>query len=209
VADIDLNRVSARPSHALESRLIEDTMGPDWSPDGTRIAYRRGVATQQDGKATLVIRRADGDVEKERLLPGALLAWQGQVRWSPRGDRLAVLYRGKNASELALLDLRNDELMTVASDVMTPRWEESGDALYFGYRGKVQRFDLKTRQTTVFLRGATASSSPMLRLVREGSSSRRAGAITARLPDTCRPSTCGGECRGVRRTNVSDCQVGR
>jgi hypothetical protein len=129
---------------------IEDTMGPDWSPDGTRIAYLRGVATRQDRKATLVIRRADGDVERERLLPGALLPWQGQVRLSPRGDRLAILYSGNGASELALLDLRSDELMNVASNVMTPRWEESGNALYFGKGGRVHRFDLKTRQTTAF-----------------------------------------------------------
>jgi dipeptidyl aminopeptidase/acylaminoacyl peptidase len=150
VADIDLNRLSVGPSRALEPLSIEDTMGPDSSPDGTRIAYLRGVATRPDSKATLVIRRTGGDVEKERLLPGPLLPWQGQVRWSPRGDKLAVLYSGKDASELALLDFRSDELISVASDVMTPRWEQSGDALYFGRRGKVLRFDVKTRQTTVF-----------------------------------------------------------
>ena len=150
VADVDLNRVSVGPSRALEPLSIEDTMGPDSSPDGTRIAYLRGVATRQEGKATLVIRRSDGDVERERLLPGPLLPWQGQVRWSPHGDRLAILYSGNGASELALLDLRSDELLNVASNVMTPRWEESGNGLYFGKGGKVHRFDVKTRQTTVF-----------------------------------------------------------
>ena len=30
-------------------------MGPDWSPDGSRIAYLRGIATSQDANGTLVI----------------------------------------------------------------------------------------------------------------------------------------------------------
>ena len=153
VADVNFDRLSTGPPRALEPRTIEDTMGPDWSPDGSRIAYLRGIASRENANGTLVIRRADADVEKERILPGQLLPWQGQVRWSPQGDQLAVLYSGKGASELGLLDLRRDELTSIASNVMNPRWDESGSALFFGRGGRVHRFDLKTRQTTVFYGG--------------------------------------------------------
>ena len=153
VADVNLDELSIGPPRALEPRTIEDTMGPDWSPDGSRIAYLRGIATRENANGTLVIRRSDSDVEKERVLPGQLLPWQGQVRWSPRGDHLAILYSGKAASELGLLDLRQDQLTSIASDVMNPRWDESGSALFFGRGGRVHRFDLKTRQTTVFYGG--------------------------------------------------------
>jgi WD40 repeat protein len=156
VADVDLGRLSVGSPRALEPRTIEDTMGPDWSPDGSRIAYLRGIATSQDANGTLVIRRSDSDVERERVLPGHLLGWQGQVRWSPRGDHLAVLYADKGASQLGLLDVRRDELTSVASDVMNPRWDESGRALFFGKAGRVYRFDLETRQTSVFYGGPPA-----------------------------------------------------
>ena len=156
VAEVNLDRLSIGSPRALEPRTIEDTMGPDWSPDGSRIAYLRGIATSEDANGTLVIRRSDSDVERERVLPGHLLGWQGQVRWSPRGDHLAVLYADKGASELGLLDLRRDELTSVASGVMNPRWDESGRALFFGRAGRVHRFDLETRQTTVFYGGPPA-----------------------------------------------------
>ena len=153
VADVNFDLLSIGPPRALEPRTIEDTMGPDWSPDGSRIAYLRGIATGENANGSLVIRRADADVEKERILPGRLLPWQGQVRWSPQGDHLAVLYAGQTASELALLDLRRDELTSIASGVMNPRWDASGSALFFGSGGRVHRFDLKTRQTTAFYEG--------------------------------------------------------
>ena len=116
---------------------------------GTRLEPGRGCADSlstwnrvaRERKWRLVIRRADADV-KGANPAGQLLPWQGQVRWSPQGNALAVLYSGKGASELGALDLRRDELTSIASNVMNPPCGESGSAL-FGRGGQVHRFDLK------------------------------------------------------------------
>ena len=152
VTDIDLDRNSVGSPRALEPRSIEDTMGPDWSPDGTRIAYLRGIAMRENSTATLVVRRADGVVEIEYVLPGRLLPYQGQVRWSPGGDHIAVLYAGDKASVIDVFDLRGRQLTTAASGGMNPRWDQSG-ALFYAKDGQVYRFDPKTGEATVFYKG--------------------------------------------------------
>ena len=76
----------------LDSRSIEETGSPDWSPDGGRVAYISGsIGRVPNQKAHVVIRRADGRLERE--LPGEVsMGRNARLRWSPDGGHLAVRY---------------------------------------------------------------------------------------------------------------------
>jgi dipeptidyl aminopeptidase/acylaminoacyl peptidase len=66
-----------------------------WSPDGGRLL----VATPR----RLVVRGRGGRVLARRALPAGLVA--DDVAWSPRGDRVAVVRRGAERSDVVLADL--------------------------------------------------------------------------------------------------------
>jgi len=65
-----------------------------WSPDGARLL----VATAR----RLVVHGRGGPVLARRALPAGLVA--DDVAWSPRGDRVAVVRRGAQRSDVVLAD---------------------------------------------------------------------------------------------------------
>ena len=56
---------------------------PDWSPDGTRIAF----TSHRTGSYDLWVMRADGSAQTPWVATGA---WDDYARWAPDGQRLSL-----------------------------------------------------------------------------------------------------------------------
>jgi Tol biopolymer transport system component len=148
VAGIDLYRTAIEPSRLLDPADAENTTGADWSPDGGRIAYLRGMLGRPGGApGTLVIRAADGGVVDEIALSAWLPESASEVQWSPDGRHLAVAYGGEpSAMAIDVIDLATRERRPVVSGVpfMRPRWNASGDSLYYQQGSRIMNHDLAT-----------------------------------------------------------------
>jgi dipeptidyl aminopeptidase/acylaminoacyl peptidase len=89
----DDGRIAEQP-RPVSSTFAGNNQAPDWSPDGTMLAYAatRGAVASGNGSRAIVIRdRATGH---ERLLYPEML-FLNAPRWSPDGTRLLV--KGRSA----------------------------------------------------------------------------------------------------------------
>ena len=73
-----------------------DNFFPDWSPDGSKIAY----ASNQDGEARIWVMNADGSASKP-FLKTTVKRSLGQLRWAPFKD---ILYHTPNNSNYNILN---------------------------------------------------------------------------------------------------------
>jgi len=113
--------------HGLGLDGSEDSLyvsGPEWSPDGKRIAF-------VDSGGTIKLISPDG----ERMpMPAAPIA-SVSVSWSPDSSRLAYdRYDGKNGEQAVVLDLasgRESVLPGPEGGVESPVWSPEGDQLAF------------------------------------------------------------------------------
>jgi Tol biopolymer transport system component len=83
-----------------------NAVGPDWSPDGTMIAFHGNAFANRDSKRGIFTANADGS---ERTLVFRTEPGQGirQVAWSPDGTRIAFIleeYPADGGSEADFLD---------------------------------------------------------------------------------------------------------
>jgi serine/threonine protein kinase/Tol biopolymer transport system component len=149
VTSIDLARSTVGPAKLVDPGDAEDTIGADWSPDGIRVAYLRGLLGHPGGPhGTLVIREIGGPIVSEIPLPGWLPESATQVRWSPDGRRLAVAYGGEVPKAMAIdvIDLETSKHQRVVSGVPfeSPRWDPSGEWLYYQEAATIVRYNLAT-----------------------------------------------------------------
>jgi Tol biopolymer transport system component len=149
VAPIDLSRSFAGPPQLVDPADAENTIGADWSPDGSRVAYLRGLLGHPGGPpGTLVIRTAGGGVVTEIPLPGWMPESATQVRWSPDGRRLAVAYGGATPRAMAIdvvdLDTRRGQPVVSGEPFAYPRWEPSGEWLYYQQDAAIVRHHLSS-----------------------------------------------------------------
>ena len=161
-----LASISAEPPLAgsptpLEPRAVDDSLGADWSPDGKRMAYLRG-RTGTPTTFFVVVRHADGRLEREFPIEGVIPEFVGQVRWSPSGGKLAVTYHGgpdplnKTSQPFQVLDVIDvasgkRRRVAQATIVNNPRWDRTERALFFVHvdrearqPGAIRRLDLQT-----------------------------------------------------------------
>jgi Tol biopolymer transport system component len=112
---------------------------PDWSPDGSRLAFSNDEA---DGTRDLWLAAGDGSDPKRLLDCVAPCRDADGAAWSPDGGRIAFvridLVDGRNpGSTLNLLDVASGEVTTVASTdgadyLAGPRWSPDGTRLVVG-----------------------------------------------------------------------------
>lgn len=151
--ETDLTRATVGTPRLVDPSDAADTIGADWSPDASRIAYLRGTMHigPQGPLATLVVRRIGGGIVDEVELPGSLPATGSQVRWSPDGRRIAVAYGGATVRDLAIdvIDLDSHARDPVVSGVpfCCPRWDGSGDWLYYRQGDSIMRRHLPSGAT--------------------------------------------------------------
>src|SRR6185436_3626768 len=115
-------------------RVIPNAVVGDWSPDGKRVAFVRQLA---GGAWVLGTAGADGSNERVLAAPrdGRSLA---APRWSPAGDRIAVVASGALTSvgdELRLIDAESGETVVLPTQagglISAPAWLRRGKSLLY------------------------------------------------------------------------------
>ncbi len=120
-------------------------MDPDWSPDGSTIAFAaRGeiwTIAPEGGRATALTRGR---------------SYHAEPAWSPDGQHIALTYdSGERDYEIGLIDAAGShiERLTDHPDYdLQPAWHPNGDSLYFASRREgsldIYRLELSSRALT-------------------------------------------------------------
>jgi Tol biopolymer transport system component len=136
VADL-YPHVLALTEAGTEIGLLEDlhpcpcNFGPQWSPDGKKIAWSR--------EGTVYVMNVDGSGKRRVSPAGEERSWTGSPRWSPDGSRLAYEFRRETfgaprAEYLVKADGSWGRRLTSGGE---PRWSPSGQKLSFVRDGDI------------------------------------------------------------------------
>jgi Tol biopolymer transport system component len=134
-------------------RVIPDAMEGDWSPDGARVCFvRQGAA----GAWVVGVASADGSDERIVAAPRDRRSLAAP-RWSPRGDRIAVVASGALASvgdELRLIDVEGKGVDDTGGRVLpvppggsisAPAWLRDGRSLLYAQSEQVTLYTPASR----------------------------------------------------------------
>ena len=146
--DFRSGKVLAEPKRATE-RFVGSNMGPDWSPDGRRLAYvsHRGLAWMNSG--VLCIRSLD--TGEERDLSPKLSFFIGP-RWSPDGRSILLLgFDRQRRPGIFLVDVESGATTSVVQSGVsvfpaTAQWARDGKAITY------RREDASTHGLSIVMR---------------------------------------------------------
>ena len=123
----------ALDAEPLTSRSLTDTtsttLAPAWSPDGTRIAFRRFSGA--DGGEICVV-DATGGITRALVTTGRIVDF---LAWSPDGKRIAFSMVENDNQDLAAVDVATgkvERLTRESSRDYAPSWCRSTGELVFG-----------------------------------------------------------------------------
>jgi dipeptidyl aminopeptidase/acylaminoacyl peptidase len=146
---VDPDAGSARA--LFENGGAAEDADPAWSPDGTQLAF---VRTEPDGSSHLMIANADGSDARSVLgRPEAL----GSPSWSPDGTTLVftvVGEGGESGGSIALLDVEEGSVETVAAGGSAPVWSASGRLYAYGQAPAIADFSGRWRVAELLPDGA-------------------------------------------------------
>jgi Tol biopolymer transport system component len=134
VADTNIWRVRLNPNGTAAeplqiTRSVSLDTSPQFSPDGTRIAWRSG----RSGFDEIWI--ADADGRNPRALTSFKGSTTGSPRWSPDGARIAFEYRSRSNPDIYVVpaagDIAPKPLTREAGANAVPSWSHDGRTLYF------------------------------------------------------------------------------
>ena len=114
-----------RPQVLLRSR--EPIMSPNWSPDGSEVAY---VSFETDRPRIYIQDIASGQRRQITNYPGI----NSSPVFSPDGDRLAMVLSRDGSPDIYVQDLRSNELMRVTDHPAIdtePSWTPDGRSIVF------------------------------------------------------------------------------
>lgn len=131
--DIRLIRPDGTDDHRLLRARLGNSLHPDWSPDGTQIAF------SVDGTQLWVV---DADGSNPHRLPidcSAPCVVLDSPAWSPDGRSIAFVHEeapvmGRPTNEIQAIDLDTGTVRTIfdavgAQGASDPRWSPDGDSL--------------------------------------------------------------------------------
>ena len=131
-------------NHQQVTNLPGRNMGPDYSPDGGKIAFY----THYDAENTwsIFVMDADGgNVTRVTNIPGA---WDWCPQWSPDGTKFlfARMYPSDFHSDIWMVNADGSDLHQVGSVIgFGPRWSNDGEKiLYCGLAGDYEIFTMDT-----------------------------------------------------------------
>lgn len=136
---------------------------PEWSPDGTRIAYTAFYTDKNTSSADrdLFVVPSAGGASVE--LPNTKIG-VSSIQWSPTGDRIAYIAGTETNSvpKIYVASLSGGPYALVNSEIIYPtnlRWDRSGNALYYTAPSEgnvpIFRLDLSTNKVTQLTSNST------------------------------------------------------
>jgi len=137
--------------------------GPEWSPDGTKIAYTAFYTDKNTSVADrdLFVVPSAGGASVE--LPNTKIG-VSSIQWSPKGDRLAYIAGDETTSipKIYVVSPSGGPYALMNSEIIYPtnlRWDPDGNALYYTapFEGNVPifRLDLSTNKTSQLTSNST------------------------------------------------------
>ena len=126
---LDLSTPASGPDPTPVASSTFDEQTPDYSPDGTRLAF----ASTRSGVEEIWVSNADGSKPSQMTFTGGPQC--SNPRWSLDGRTLLFNSRREGTADLYLLDPASGELTRITqdpSDEVEPRWSRDGHWIYFG-----------------------------------------------------------------------------
>jgi Tol biopolymer transport system component len=127
VVRVDLEKATrGEPKPLLASTKYDS--GPQYSPDGTKIAFE----SSRNGSFQVWSSNVDGT--GARQLTNMKGTWTGTPRWSPDGTRIAFDSREKGDADIYLINADGGPpraFSTEKSNEVVPSWSRDGKWIYF------------------------------------------------------------------------------
>jgi Tol biopolymer transport system component len=144
-AAIRLIRPDGSGDHALSSKATGEQLHPDWSHDGTRVAFS---ADGSDGTRDIWVATVDGESVERIMDCAAPCGWADDPAWAP--DDRSIMYQqgtavgsegiGVGSIEAIDLDTRKTRTLFTGAETeyaFTPRWAPDGRSIVL----ELDRFD--------------------------------------------------------------------
>ena len=135
-----------------------DETEPDWSPDGSTIAYVRRTPGSSIRELWLV--QPDGSQRRQLTkLDGVAQA----PAWSPDGERIAYSADlGESRFDIYSIgtDGKDARLLTSGEDAFEPAWSPDGKTISFFEAGAIVSLDIETGEETSLTDAENNDSSP-------------------------------------------------
>ncbi len=128
---VPLSGETSRPGTRLTFAGDEWEFDPEYSPDGSRIAY---VSTKSGADEVWTTDRNGGSPSQLTSFGGPRL---GMPRWSPDGRKLVFTARPQGQADLYSIDSSGGSpirLTTTPGDEASPSWSRDGRSIYFASR---------------------------------------------------------------------------
>jgi eukaryotic-like serine/threonine-protein kinase len=118
------------PESGKETRLIDEAFNPDWSPDGTRIAFDASWSGPRriwlaDGRGRNAQQLTSDDSEASVHL---------RPRWSPDGTKIVFQNLEGTKSDIRVVDVQTRATKWITNDYVTdlqPVWSYDGASIFF------------------------------------------------------------------------------
>ena len=107
----------------LSNHPVHD-MDPDWSPDGTKIAF---ISNRNGGEYQIYVMDADGK-NQTRLTDGP--REKRDPDWSPDGGKIAFTVRDL-INHIEVMDADGDNRVVLERDALVPSWSPDGGKIAF------------------------------------------------------------------------------
>jgi Tol biopolymer transport system component/DNA-binding winged helix-turn-helix (wHTH) protein len=157
---LDLTDPAKGPEEPPLGGSTFDEETPDYSPDGTRLAF----ASTRSGTEEIWISNADGSSPRQMTSMGG--ATCANPQWSPDGQTILFNARAAGSADLYLLRWTTGEVQRLTSDPLDEaeaRWSRDSRSIYFGSNrtGRIEVWNMPVgggRPRQVTRSGGTAAS---------------------------------------------------